>query len=42
MFFRSQGGKPVACLCLNSDVNDVERAKEVLHEIVTALKGALV
>ncbi|MER5521992.1 PAS domain-containing protein [Streptomyces sp. NPDC002763] len=33
MFFRSQGGKPVACLCLNSDVNDLERAKEVLQSL---------
>ena len=36
MFFRTASGKPVACLCLNSDVHDLERAKEIL-EALTAI-----
>ncbi|MFC8668666.1 transcriptional regulator [Streptomyces sp. NPDC057199] len=36
MFFRTASGKPVACLCLNADVHDLERAKEIL-EALTAI-----
>ncbi|MGI5441717.1 helix-turn-helix transcriptional regulator [Streptomyces shenzhenensis] len=38
MFFRTGSGTPVACLCLNSDVQDLERAKQVL-EILTTFGG---
>ncbi|BBC30990.1 hypothetical protein SGFS_022840 [Streptomyces graminofaciens] len=39
MFFRTPSGVPVACLCVNSDVHDLQRAKEVL-EALTAFNGA--
>ncbi|WP_329576441.1 MULTISPECIES: helix-turn-helix transcriptional regulator [unclassified Streptomyces] len=33
MFFRTPAGKPVACLCINSDIHELERAKEVLDSL---------
>jgi predicted transcriptional regulator YheO len=37
IFFRSASGKGVACLCINSDLNDVERAHRILGAML-ALK----
>lgn len=33
MFFRTSTGKPVACLCINADVDDLVRAKEILDAL---------
>lgn len=30
LFFHAPSGRPVACLCLNADVNDLQRARDVL------------
>ncbi|MFE2441930.1 transcriptional regulator [Streptomyces sp. NPDC059426] len=33
MFFRTPSGTPVACLCVNSDLHDLQRAKEILDAL---------
>lgn len=33
MFFRMPSGKPVACLCLNSDVRDLELARDIINSL---------
>ncbi|MFF3501112.1 transcriptional regulator [Streptomyces sp. NPDC003247] len=35
IFFRTPSGKPVACLCLNSDVRDLEQARQVLAALTS-------
>ncbi len=42
IFFYAPTGRPVACLCMNTDINDLQRAREVLAALTatTTLGGA--